>query len=283
LGHQAVIREAIALAKEWGAVPTVMTFDPHPREVLGLAKITRYLTPLADKLEQFARLGIERTYVMKFDLEFASLSKEEFVEKVLISLGVKGVATGFNFTFGRYAAGKAQDLAELSRGRFATRIVEPIQLGEIVVSSTRLRQALAEGEMELVEQILGRPFAICGKVVTGDQRGRLMGFPTANLDLTAPYMVPKRGVYIVRAHYGNEQAFGIMNIGLRPTFSDPVPRERLEVHLLGKNVDLYDQGMKVEFLKFIREERKFPSVEALVEQIKRDQAWAESWLERFMQ
>jgi riboflavin kinase/FMN adenylyltransferase len=283
LGHQAVIKEAIVLAKELDAVPAVMTFHPHPREVLGQVSINRYLTPLPDKLEQFAKLGVQRTYVIKFDLDFASLNKEDFVEEVLIPLAVKGIVTGFNFTFGRCAAGKASDLPLLGQGRFETRIVEPILFGEIAVSSTRLRQALAAGNVEAAGRILGRPYEIKGEVVTGDQRGRLMGFPTANLNLLEPYIVPKRGVYIVRASVGDEKSYGIMNIGVRPTFSDPVSRERLEVHLLGKNVQLYGQILKVEFLSFIREEKKFPSVDELIKQIQSDREYAENWLKEFVE
>lgn len=283
LGHQAVIKEAVMLAKELDAVPAVMTFHPHPREVLGQAGVNRYLTPLPAKLDQFAKLGVQRTYVIKFDLDFASLKKEDFVEKVLHPLGVKGIVTGFNFTFGRCAAGKASDLPLLARGRFVTRIVEPILSGEIAASSTRLRQALDAGDVEVACRILGRPYELKGKVVTGDQRGRKIGFPTANLDLLDPYLVPKRGVYIVSASVGGEKSYGIMNIGVRPTFADPVPRESLEVHLLGKNVQLYGQILSVEFLSFIREEKKFPSVDELIKQIQSDREYAENWLKEFVE
>ncbi len=277
-GHQAVINEAKSLAEELNALPAVMTFHPHPREVLGQADITRYLTPLPEKLEQFARLEVARTYVMKFDLPFASLSKEEFVRHVLVPLGVKGVVTGFNFTFGHNASGKAHDLKDLGEGYFKARIVKPIQSEGVAVSSTQLRRALAEGEVERASQILGRNYLIEGTVVPGDQRGRLMGFPTANLALKHPFLVPRRGVYVVRAQVEGKEAAGIMNIGVRPTFSDPAPRERLEVHLLGENADLYGKTMRVEFLHFIREERKFPSVDDLIRQIRLDKQTAEEWL-----
>jgi riboflavin kinase/FMN adenylyltransferase len=280
-GHQAVIQEAKALAQKWGAVFAVMTFHPHPREVLGQAKIDRYLTPLSEKLAQFARLGVERTYVMKFDSTFAALTREEFVEKVLVPLGVKGVATGFNFTFGRFAAGKAEDLPRLGAGRFEARIASPVALAGGAVSSTRLRCALLEGKVESAAEMLGRHYALEGTVVSGDRRGRLLGFPTANLRLEEPYFTPKRGVYVVRTRMKGESFFGIMNIGVRPTFSDPEPRERLEVHLLGTRVDLYGERLRVEFLHFLREERKFPSAEALAEQIRADKAKAEQWLAAF--
>jgi riboflavin kinase/FMN adenylyltransferase len=280
-GHQAVIAEALRMANRLGVTPAVMTFDPHPRQVLGKDPIHRFLTPLPEKLDQFRRLGVKRTYVMRFDRLLASLDKKDFVEQVLIPLQVRAVATGFNFTFGRGAEGKAEDLPVLAEGRFEARVVQPIHLGEVPVSSTRLRQALSEGDMETARQILGRFYALEGKVVPGDRRGRLLGFPTANLELPEPYMLPHRGVYVVRVTYGGMSSYGVMNIGIRPTFNDPVPKERLEVHLLGFNGDLYGRLLRVEFLHFLREERKFPSMDALAEQIRRDRDMAEAWLAAF--
>ncbi|SFJ23456.1 riboflavin kinase / FMN adenylyltransferase [Thermoflavimicrobium dichotomicum] len=277
-GHQAVIKRAKDLARELGATPAVMTFHPHPREILGQANITRYLTPLSEKLEQFAKLGVQKAYVMQFDLTFAALSKESFVQEVLLPLQVKGVATGFNFTFGRNASGKAEDLARLGKGHFRAEIVHAIQSEGIVISSTRLRQALSDGDVGIAREILGRNYQLEGIVVHGDKRGRLLGFPTANIELEQPFFTPRRGVYIVKAMFDQETAMGIMNIGVRPTFHDPTPRERLEVHLLDRQVDLYGKKMKVEFLHFLREEKKFASMEALSEQIMKDQQAAYEWL-----
>lgn len=283
LGHQAVILEAIRLAKLSNTEPAVMTFHPHPREVLGKDKITRYITPLSEKIEYFARLGVKRTYLMKFDLGFAQLSKEEFVHQVLVPLRVKGVVTGFNYSFGRFASGKAEDLARLGNGLFTAKIVQPVEIEGKVLSSSRVRQELAEGDMEIVSQILGRPYLIKGRVVHGDQRGRQIGFPTANLQLEHPYMIPKRGVYVVRVHYPSGVAFGIMNIGVRPTFTEGEQEERLEVHLLERNIDLYGQELEVELLHFIRDEQKFSSVDALVKQIEQDRRTAEEWLAAFVE
>lgn len=281
LGHQAVIQEAISLAQELKAAPAVMTFDPHPREVLGQEAIHRYLTPYPDKLEQFARLGIEKVYVVRFDRNFASLSKEAFVTQFLLPLGVKGVVTGFNFTFGHKAEGKAEDLIALGKGHFVTKIVSPIQQDHGVISSTKLRQALAKGDVKTAREILGRPYSLEGYVVKGDQRGRLMGFPTANLDLQASYLVPARGVYVVKAIMDGLSSYGIMNIGVRPTFKNHQPEERLEVHLLGQSGNFYGKKCKVEFCHFLREEKKFPNVEALIAQIEKDRQEAEKWLKSF--
>src|SRR5690606_33924291 len=217
-GHQSVIRRARELAARLGVASAVMTFHPHPREVLGKSKLSGYITPLPDKLRQFARLGVDRTYVMKFDRLFADRTKEQFVEAVLIPLQVKGVVVGFNFCFGRGASGRAEDLKTLGEGRFCVEVIHPVLEGEIPVSSTRLREALAAGDVVTAEKILGRPHLVEGEVVTGDRRGRTIGFPTANLALTQPYAIPKRGVYLVSVALGDRWIPGVMNIGLRPTF-----------------------------------------------------------------
>jgi riboflavin kinase / FMN adenylyltransferase len=278
LGHQAVIREAQRLAHELGVVFAVMTFDPHPRNVLGKGRVAHYLTPLPEKLRQFSKLGVERTYMIKFDLPFSALSKEQFVEQVLLPLQVRGVTTGFNFTFGHGAAGTVSDLAQLGKGWFQTRVVQPVCTDGVTVSSTYLRTALATGEMERVKRLLGRNYRIVGKVVRGSQRGRRMGFPTANLQLEAAFLLPRRGVYVVQAEMAEGKRAGMLNIGVRPTFAASVLPEQAEVHLFDFAGNLYQQKLSVAFLHFIREEKKFPSVDALIAQIDRDQVEAKRWL-----
>ncbi|MFS8513252.1 MAG: bifunctional riboflavin kinase/FAD synthetase [Planifilum fulgidum] len=275
-GHQSVIRRARELAARLGVASAVMTFHPHPREVLGKSKLSGYITPLPDKLHQFALLGVDRTYVMKFDRLFADRTKEQFVEEVLIPLQVHGVVVGFNFCFGRGASGRAEDLKTIGEGRFRVEVVTPVLEGEIPVSSTRLREALAAGDVVTAEKILGRPHSIEGKVVSGDRRGRTIGFPTANLDLSEPYAVPKRGVYLVSATRGGRVIPGVMNIGLRPTFRDPEPKLTLEVHLLDFEDNLYGEILRVHFHRFLREERRFGSADDLVRQIREDVRRAEA-------
>jgi len=278
LGHQAVIRQARRMAQERGIQTAVMTFHPHPREVLGQVKMSRYLTPLPEKLEQFAQLGVDRTYVMRFDRDFAGLSRESFVEEVLIPLRVQAVAVGFNFRFGHRAQGCAQDLDVLAKNRFIAQVVMPVVVEGVTVSSTHLRRALGNGEIELARRILGRPYTVKGTVVRGDRRGRTIGFPTANVQPAEPYLIPKNGVYVVQVRRNGRIDAGVMNIGTRPTFDDPVPRHTLEVHLFDVNEDLYGQTLEVAFLHFLREEKRFDSVDALVKQIQEDVAQARNWL-----
>lgn len=281
LGHQTVIQEAIKMSHSSGWLPAVMTFDPHPRTLFGKSPIHRFLTPLDEKMALFAKLGVKRTYVIRFDKHFASLSKQAFVEEVLMPLKVRAVSVGFNFTFGHRAEGKAQDLLELSQGRFLTKIIDPITLkqGEqsLVISSTRLRQSLDVGDMGMAEKILGRPYAMEGTVVHGDGRGQKIGFPTANVQLSQPYLIPRRGVYLVKVELDGGSYFGLMNIGVRPTFGDQL-EERLEVHLLDQSGNFYGKRIRVYFIDFIREERKFASVDELITQIEQDKKDAENWI-----
>ncbi|MCS1351272.1 bifunctional riboflavin kinase/FAD synthetase [Mechercharimyces sp. CAU 1602] len=277
-GHQAVVREGQRLAAELGVQSAVMTFDPHPREVLGREKHQGRLTPLDEKLKQLEQLGVDRVYVMTFDLSLANLSREGFVKEILIPLQVRGVSVGFNFTFGRHAAGKAADLIHLGEHHFVTRVQQPIQSGGITLSSTRLRQALAEGDMAVAEAILGRSYSFTGTVVSGDQRGRTIGFPTANLSLTDTYWVPRLGVYVVEVMHKGEKVQGMMNIGMRPTFKDVIPKQTLEVHLFDFEGDLYGETLEVHVLHFLREEKRFPSVDHLVSQLQTDERQARAWL-----
>lgn len=280
-GHRTLIEKAQWMAKSLGVSSAVMTFHPHPREVLGKKPVTHSLTPPQEKMNQLAKMGVDLVHIMKFDTNLAMRSPEEFVEDILIPLQVKGVVVGYDFTFGRNASGTAQDLERLAKRRFNVEVIPPIEESQLPVSSSRIRKALANGEVETAHQVLGRPYAIRGKVVPGDGRGKTIGFPTANLQLLESYTVPMDGVYLVSVELGQERYYGLMNIGYRPTFEDPTPRKQLEVYLLDLNEDLYGQELKVEFLRFLRKEQKFNSLEELVNQLRQDEKTARDWIEQF--
>lgn len=280
-GHRTLIEKAQWMAKSLGVSSAVMTFHPHPREVLGKKPVTHSLTPPQEKMNQLAKMGVDLVHIMKFDTNLAMRSPEEFVEDILIPLQVKGVVVGYDFTFGRNASGTAQDLERLAKGRFNVEVIPPIEESQLPVSSSRIRKALANGEVETAHQVLGRPYAIRGKVVPGDGRGKTIGFPTANLQLLESYTVPMDGVYLVSVELAQGRYYGLMNIGYRPTFDDPTPRKQLEVYLLDLNEDLYGQELKVEFLRFLRKEQKFNSLEELVNQLRQDEKTARDWIEQF--
>lgn len=280
IGHHEVIRSAGQLAQKLGTELGVMTFYPHPKEVLSKEKKTfHYITPLPHKLSLFAQIGVDKVFVVKFTSKFAALEKEEFIEKILVPMNAVGVVTGFNFTFGRFAAGTPQDLMTLGADYFETLSVPPIMKEGEPVSSTRVRKALDNGDMEEVQELLHRPFQIKGKVVHGDQRGREIGFPTANILLEEPYHIPKIGVYVADVWIPElkKSATGIMNIGYRPTVTTDDAELRVEVHLLGEQVDLYGKEIEVNLLHFMRPEMRFPSFEALKEQLIKDRETALNW------
>lgn len=278
IGHQQVIRTAQSMAQRLNADLAVMTFHPHPKEVLHKQNCLRYLTSLETKLKLFEELGVDQTFLMNFDLNLAQLSAEMFVEKILIPLGVKGVVTGFNFRFGKNQSGDTDDLHQASQGRFETAVVPAVIEEGTHVSSTWIRQLLAEGDVDRVTKLLGRHYRIHGSVEKGDQRGRLIGFPTANLSLSDPLCLPKRGVYIVRGSFQQKEAYGLMNIGIRPTFKQEKPEEKVEVHLFHSDIDLYGQKLSVEVLHYLRPEKKFSSADHLIAQIQQDKNQAETWL-----
>ncbi|GIQ68595.1 riboflavin biosynthesis protein [Xylanibacillus composti] len=269
LGHQDVIRRALSIARQEGIASAIMTFDPHPREVLGLAGYSRYLAPLPERLERFAAMGVDRTYIVHFDEAFAKVSPERFVEEMLLPLRIHAVIVGFDFTFGHKGKGTVDTLRELGRDRMRVEVVEPYHMEGDKVSSTLIRESLHMGNLARAERFLGRYYAIRGKVVHGEGRGTTIGVPTANVEVAMPYVIPTSGVYAVRAHVNGELHPGVMNIGVKPTFGGTGP-DVLEVHLLDFRGDLYGEELEVEFVRYLRGEVRFGSVEELVAQIRRD-------------
>lgn len=285
LGHREVIRQAVLLAKQQGRVPAVMTFDPHPRVVLGQgAEYETVLTPLEDKLLFFAELGVEAAYIVHFDLVFSRVTAERFVQELIMPLGVKTAVVGFDFKFGYRGQGNAETLGALSGGQIRVEVVSPVYRDGSKVSSTRVRDRLAGGECGEAAALLGRPYEIKGRVVHGQARGRLLGFPTANVQPEQPYVVPRPGVYAIEARTlsaaGRTQVVynGVLNVGYRPTFEALGGELKLEAHLFDFDGDLYGSELGLVFHAFLRPETKFESVDALVAQIRTDAAQARNLL-----
>lgn len=278
-GHRHVIGRLGERAERDGMDLTVVTFRTHPATLLAPDRVPPQLTTLAQRLEQFASLGVEWVALLDFDERLRRLSPEAFVGDVLVdALGVGLVSVGEDFRFGYRQQGDVALLTELGRrDGFA---VDPVRLvGESEpFGATQIRAALAAGDIESVNHALGRPFQVRGTVVRGDGRGRSIGFPTANLRLAPHQALPKRGVYAVRAGVGGADWAAVANIGVRPTF-DGGGTEIVEVHLLDRDVDLYDQELQVDFIFRIRSERKFAGVDELVEQIAQDAEVAAEVLE----
>lgn len=273
LGHRAILGRAVTLARERGLEALACTFDPHPLEVLQPDRAPRPLTTLADRLELIAETGIDTAVVVAFTRAIAALEPEAFVRDALAgTLRAREIVVGFNHRFGRGARGDARLLETLGPSLgFRTHVVAPLEVDGVPVSSSEIRAALGRGDLERAARLLGRPYALGGEVVHGAGRGRTLGFPTANvrMDLRLP-LAP--GVYACRARVGPAEYRAVVNAGVRPTFGET--ELAVEAHLLDFSGDLYGQRIHLTFLRRLREERRFPSVEALREQIAADAAAA---------
>jgi riboflavin kinase/FMN adenylyltransferase len=271
LGHQAVAREAIEWARAEGRPSIIATFDPHPVRFFKPDVPPFRLTTLEQRQELYLAAGATAMLVFHFDGELAGTTAEDFVRVLLAEkLGVKGVVTGGDFTFGKARGGNFEKLVELGREvGIEARAVEPVMDGGKPVSSSRVRDALREGDPQEAARLLTRPFAIRGVVEHGDKRGREIGYPTANLSIES-YLRPTYGIYAVtgRILSTGQELQGAANIGVRPQFEPP--KELLEPYFFDFSGDLYGQEIEVAFHHFLRGEAKFDSLDALVAQMEQD-------------
>lgn len=270
LGHQAVAGEAIAQARAAGKPAIIATFDPHPVRFFAPHIPWFRLTTLEQRQRLFAGAGADAMLVFDFNAELAATTAEDFVAKLLAErLGITGVITGEDFTFGKARGGNVQVLREVgaAHGLTATAMGPVVDEGG-VISSSRIRDALKAGDCETATRLLTRPFAVEGVVQHGDKNGRLLGFPTANIDMSH-YLRPRYGIYAVKGRLPDGRVLnGAANLGIRPSF-DP-PKELLEPHFFDFAEDLYGQQIEVEFHAFIRPEAKFDSMDALMAQMQAD-------------
>jgi riboflavin kinase / FMN adenylyltransferase len=274
-GHQSVAGEAIGWAKAEGRPSIIATFDPHPVRHFRPDVPPFRLTTLEQRQELYLAAGATAMLVFHFDAELAGTSAEDFIRAILLDrFGAHGVVTGGDFTFGRGAKGNVELLRTLgSELGLQSRVVEPVANGGEVVSSSRIRQALRDGDPQLAARLLTRPFAIRGIVEHGDKRGRTIGYPTANVTIDN-YLRPKYGIYAVtgRLLATGQVLHGAANIGIRPQFEPP--KELLEPYFFDFSGDLYGQEIEVAFHHFLRGEAKFDNLEALIAQMDKDCAEA---------
>ncbi|KSU62558.1 bifunctional riboflavin kinase/FMN adenylyltransferase [[Bacillus] enclensis] len=271
-GHQRVIKTAVQSAGDQHLHSAVMTFDPHPSVVLGHKhKHIHFITPLEDKKEIISNLGVDYLFVVRFTSEFASLLPQEFVDQYIINLNVRQVVAGFDYSYGRMGKGTMETLPFHSRERFTSITVPKLTEEEDKISSTLIRNHLKEGNVSKVTTLLDRPYRMKGTVIHGDKRGRKIGFPTANIELTHPYLLPKNGVYAVRMKIHNQWYDGVCNIGFKPTFKNPDDYSlSIEVHLFEFNSSIYGEEVYIEWFERIRDEQKFSGIDELISQIQRD-------------
>ena len=280
LGHQLIISRVVERARATGAVPTVITFDPHPRAVLHPESAPPLLQTFDQKVEAFGVLGVEQTIVVRFTREFAEVSAGEFLKDVVHDrLQAKEVYLGRGFAFGRNREGDIALLRRVSRelGFHADEVPE-VRLRGQRISSSRIRHLLADGRVNLARRMLGRPYGVEGRVVRGAERGRTIGFPTANLR-PDNRVIPRGGVYVTATLIQGAWRRSVTNVGVRPTFEDAA-EPSVETFVMDWGGDLYGDVVRVRFLHRLRDERRFSSVEELKRQIDSDAARARKYFTR---
>ena len=271
LGHQAVISTSARHAHSEDGTPVVLTFDPHPVKVLRPQNAPHLLTATQHKIGLIRRLGVGHLLLLKFDKEFAATPPQDFVVRLVESANpLREICVGHEWSFGKNRAGNLDLLRELgTRYDFNVIAIPPVKANGTVVSSTAIRAAVEEGDFARAAKMLGRDYTILGTVKEGSKLGRQIGFPTANLSAHSEQF-PPNGVYLVEAWLGGVLHHGLVNVGFRPTISADEPERLIEVHLLDFRRDIYGEDIEVQFVKFLRPERKFGTVEALREQIAAD-------------
>lgn len=271
-GHQAVIYTAKKKAEELGIRSAVMTFDPHPSHLFGEGKNkVGYITQYPEKIRLLRSMGIDTLFVVQFDWSLASLSPKQFIDIFIKGLQIKHVTGGFDYSFGSKGAGTMEDMEALSDGFYGTTVVSKVTETEDKISSTRIRQLLSEGNVEETANLLDRPFRTVGTVVHGEKRGRLLGFPTANVQPDANTILPANGVYAVHFTVDGVTYDGVCSVGVKPTFHESgIIHPVVEVYILNFDEEIYGKQVEVDWVRHIREEMKFDSVDELIEQMNND-------------
>jgi len=268
-GHRYLLEKLQQRAAEKNLLSGVVTFSPHPQSVLYPHNQLLCLSKLEDRVSDFRELGINIIAVLTFTPKVARLSAQEFISLVKKRLRMRGIIVGPDFALGRGREGDVDLLHALGREmEFSVEVIPPHTINGEVVSSTLIRQALAQGDMKKVERLMGRYFQLGGKVITSDKRGRVLGFPTANLDINPQQALPGNGIYATIAQVNGQQFSSATNIGIRPTFGEG--EKTVETHLLNYKGDLYGKDMRLEFVQKLRDEQHFPSTEKLKAQIEKD-------------
>ncbi len=275
LGHQQIIRQTVADARQHGAAALVLTFDQHPNTVVAPERVPPLIYSLPQKLRAVESMGSDALLLIHFDKAFSEQTGEAFVRRLAGDLGrIQSVCVGADFVFGYKRSGNVEMLKRLgSELNFIVHGVAAVSLDGQVVSSTRIREVIRTGDFDAASQMLGRAYSVAGTIVQGDRLGHQLGFPTANVDVTG-LVLPPKGVYCAHAAVGVKSYRAVLNLGHRPTLQNPTPQLRFEVHLLDFDGQIYGEEMEVTFAEKLRDEKEFPSVEALREQIGRDIAEA---------
>lgn len=281
IGHQKIIEQLIDNARKEYCESLILTFFPHPRMVLQEKSEIQLLNTIDERAELLEKYGLDNLIIHPFDKAFSRLSPEEFVKDILVDkLNIKKIVIGHDHRFGRNRTADINDLIFFGeKYDFDVQQISAQEIQEVSVSSTKIRKALEDGNIVLANQYLGYDYFITGIVQKGKQLGRTIGFPTANIKIPENYkLIPKNGIYIVKSNFQNETTFGVMNIGTNPTVDGK--SLSIEVYYLNHNSNLYGQKIKVSLVDFIRDEKKFKSVELLRQQLEKDVATTIAFIDK---
>jgi len=280
LGHQKIFEIVKGDATRIHGEGLVITFEPHPLKILAPKKFLPLLTPFRKKMMLIEKSGIGTVLCIDFSLTFSEISPFEFIKNILIEIvNIKKVIIGYNYHFGKGQKGDAYTLRDAGKVLdFEVEVMEPLKIGQTVVSSSKIREIIQRGEVEEASKLLGRDYLIIGKVVEGARRGKKLGFPTANLEISDE-LYPKIGVYAVEVQRNHQLLSGVANIGLNPTFLPEQSKKggelSLEVHILNFNREIYGEEIQVNFKRRIRDEIRFTSPAQLIDRIQKDIQWAQ--------
>lgn len=273
LGHQKIIKKLNELKKKNGGETLLFTFDPHPRKILFPTQSDlKLITTTTEKCEMLKKFGIDNVLVFPFNLDFAKMSAQDYISEIISeSLKTRTIVIGYDHRFGANREGSIETLKQKAKKyNFNVEEISPEEINHVNISSTTIRKAIEEGEIEIANKFLGYTFFMNGLVVKGKQLGRTIGYPTANIELDNEDKIrPKTGVYFVRVIIGNDSFNGMLNIGYNPT-TDFLSKQKIEVNIFNFEEDIYNQNIKIEFVKYLRNEKKFTNLDELKLQLAQD-------------
>ena len=269
IGHQKILNSLARFAKENSLKSVVITFDPHPRKIINKKNSIELINTIEEKKEKIKTLGIDYLIVQKFDEKFSETEANKFVEILKNNINIKKLIVGYDHRFGKNRNADINDLKKYGKElNFEVIEIDALEIEEVNISSTKIRSAIKEGNIRLTNSYLGYNFFLSGEVVKGHSRGKELGFPTANLKIDEDKIIPKNGVYLVKSKIDHQDIYGMMNIGYNPTFNNK--SKKIETHFFNVNKNLYGKIIKIELLEYIREEKRFETVDDLIQRLKLD-------------
>ena len=269
IGHQKILNSLARFAKENSLKSVVITFDPHPRKIINKKNSIGLINTIEEKKEKLKTLGINYLIVQKFDEKFSETEANKFVEILKNNINIEKLIVGYDHRFGKNRNADINDLKKYGKElNFEVIEIDALEIEEVNISSTKIRSAIKDGNIQLANSYLDYNFFLSGEVVKGHSRGKELGFPTANLKIDEDKIIPKNGVYLVKSKIDHQDIYGMMNIGYNPTFNNK--SKKIETHFFNLNKNLYGKIIKIELLEYIREEKRFETVDDLIQRLKLD-------------